>query len=133
RLDIDPPESGAEHLGGDVLGDRRRANAENDLALHHELGDRAEVAEPRGALLRRLAPPVACPQDLALDGRPYERPHLTGKEQPDAGHDEMGTTSTTACPSTSVLLDVSGPGGSSTTKAVVPGKLAFCQFVAPPA
>ncbi len=88
RLDVEAFEPGAEDLGRDLLRDRGRADAENDLALLRELAHRADVAKPclLGAIRGRLAPPLARPQHLALQGRADKRAHLTGEEQSDGSH-----------------------------------------------
>src|ERR671924_1672111 len=85
-LHVETFEAERGDLGGDLLGDGRRADAEHDLARADELLDRADVVEGRlcGTLGRCLAAAVARPDDFGAGSGPDRRPHASGEEQPDA-------------------------------------------------
>ena len=85
-FDVDPVEALGRDLAGHVLGDRRRAEADHELALGDELANGPDVAKRRGALSGRRAPSFARPEHLAGHRRSDERAHLAWKEKSHARH-----------------------------------------------
>jgi hypothetical protein len=80
---------GAGSMDPPLFGDRRRTEADHDLALRNELGERADIAEPGGAcaLRCRFAAALARPQHIAVRCDTDLRAHLARKEEADSRHD----------------------------------------------
>ena len=73
----------ARDLAGHVLGEARRADADDRVARTGQLRDRADVPEGRGPRAGRLAPALAGPEDRAAEVLADRRAHLAREEEAD--------------------------------------------------